>query len=334
MLTPGAHVCGKWTATSCNVVRLLGTGANGSVYLVQTATGPAALKVCSKAEDAAAEWGLLERVGRFSPRFPKPIAIDDDGDRSGVYFYLMESIPGRPLSATLPGLSCAVARSVLTQVLDGLSALHRAGCAYCDVKPENLLVAVTPQVSVRFVDVGGVTAFGRSVRQFTPFYDRGFWGLGSRQADPGYDLAAIALVWLCTLGSPPPVRLLEVSPAQRQDWLMKAVRKFPDAALRPWLLELVTGQTRDVGSALRILPPLHTTKPLHAYRVGAVAGGMAKAAAASAPITAAPPAVQTKRTRRVKHRHRRHHDWTEWLMWVSIGTAVFVTVIAWDSLLR
>ncbi|PJN91136.1 hypothetical protein CVN76_06580 [Bacillus sp. mrc49] len=35
---------------------------------------------------------------------------------------------------------------------------------------------------------------GRSVKEFTEFFDRGYWGLGSRKADPQYDLFAVAMI--------------------------------------------------------------------------------------------------------------------------------------------
>jgi serine/threonine-protein kinase len=44
------------------------------------------------------------------------------------------------------------------------------------------------------VDFGGVTQKGRSVKQFTEIYDRGYWGSGSRIADEAYDLFAFAVL--------------------------------------------------------------------------------------------------------------------------------------------
>ena len=46
---------------------------------------------------------------------------------------------------------------------------------------ENVIVADYGHVEL--VDYGGVTAVGKSIRQFTEIYDRGYWNAGSRAAD-------------------------------------------------------------------------------------------------------------------------------------------------------
>ena len=62
-----------------------------------------------------------------------------------------------------------------------------------DLKPDNLIVA-TASYKVRCIDVGGTTVVGRSIKEFTEFFDRGYWGLGTRKADPQYDLFAVAMI--------------------------------------------------------------------------------------------------------------------------------------------
>src|SRR5699024_7897336 len=47
-------------------------------------------------------------------------------------------------------------------------------------------------------DVGGMTKIGRSVKEYTNFYDRAYWRLGKRLAEPSYDLFAVAMVLLAT----------------------------------------------------------------------------------------------------------------------------------------
>ena len=36
----------------------------------------------------------------------------------------------------------------------------------------------------------------RAIKEFTEFFDRGYWGLGSRKADPQYDLFAVAMIMI------------------------------------------------------------------------------------------------------------------------------------------
>lgn len=62
---------------------------------------------------------------------------------------------------------------VLTvQLLSNLEELHRAGWVFGDLKPENLMVAERP-VKLRFIDVGGTTLNGRSIKEFTDFLTEG-----------------------------------------------------------------------------------------------------------------------------------------------------------------
>ena len=66
-----------------------------------------------------------------------------------------------------------------------------------DLKPENLIVTGPPP-SIRCIDVGGTTLQGRAIKEFTEFYDSGYWGLGTRKAEPGYDLFAVAMIMINT----------------------------------------------------------------------------------------------------------------------------------------
>ena len=47
--------------------------------------------------------------------------------------------------------------------------------------------------SVELIDYGGVSPFGR-VKQFTEWYDRGYWNAGSRTGDISYDLFSFAVM--------------------------------------------------------------------------------------------------------------------------------------------
>jgi serine/threonine-protein kinase len=75
--------------------------------------------------------------------------------------------------------------------------LHKAGWVFGDLKPDNLIVTGPPS-KIRTIDVGGTTIQGRAIKEFTEFYDRGYWGLGTRKADPAYDLFAAAMIIINT----------------------------------------------------------------------------------------------------------------------------------------
>ncbi len=62
MFAPGTVLSGKWTGETFKVQRRLGEGANGTVYLVYTVRGMAALKLCPGASEVALEWGTLAEL--------------------------------------------------------------------------------------------------------------------------------------------------------------------------------------------------------------------------------------------------------------------------------
>lgn len=71
---------------------------------------------------------------------------------------------------------------VVKQLLFQLHHLHLAGYIFGDLKLENLLIDRKTK-QVRLIDFGGVTQVGRSVREYTSYYDRGYWQKGERKAD-------------------------------------------------------------------------------------------------------------------------------------------------------
>ncbi len=320
MMAQGTKVIGKWTNTVLYVEQHLGSGANGQVYLVRSPSGRAAMKVCTRASDIAMEWGLLEKLSASSSVFPKPMFIDDSAP--DLYFYVMEWIAGEPFHQAAKYMSPTQFHGVVGALLAGFAELHATGYAFCDMKPENILVSATTPHSMRFVDVGGVTPFGRSVRQYTPFYDRGFWGLGSRKADSSYDLCGVALAVLFTSVRPPDV-LLGKSPEQRKAWLWQALRKFPSASYVPLLQRVLRGEVVD---------PVQFQREWD--RVGpATVRSRKNARPSSTAYTSSGSTSAITGKHRVTPSRTRRADWTEWLMWTSLGTAVMVMMTAWASFL-
>lgn len=301
-LTLGSVIEGKWTGARLRIERHLGSGANGDVYLVATAKGRAAMKICPSAADIALEWSILERVSPASAAFPAPMLVDDTIASGPQYFYVMEWVPGKSLDQVLLGVPNLVVNDIVQQVLSGLSELHRTSHAFCDIKPQNVMVNVSGLATVRFVDVGGVTPFGRSVRQFTPFYDRAFWGLGTRIAEPTYDLMALALMLLLTRTETPPAALMQRTPKERLAWLEKVMRRYPHPAELNVLRRVLAGKVGDATDFAALWTEAGLMNP-----------------------TPEPPDSSA-------HHHPRRH-WTTWALWGTVGAAATVSVVAWGAFL-
>lgn len=191
----GAIIHGKWHKQAYLVERMLGRGATGTVYLVNGTDGAAALKF-SNPLSITAEMNVLKAFAKVQGSSLGPSLLDaDDWENSyGVHhFYVMEYIQGPTLSGFIQARGTAWIGILLLQLLENLQALHEAGWIFGDIKPDNLIVS-GPPYTLRCIDVGGTTKMGRAVKEYTEFFDRGYWRAGSRKAEPSYDLFAAAMV--------------------------------------------------------------------------------------------------------------------------------------------
>ncbi|KZZ86541.1 protein kinase domain-containing protein [Bacillus sp. SJS] len=197
-ILPGTKIKGKWHQNEYTVIKSLGKGANGAVYLVQRSSGLAALKLSDNSMSITSEVNVLKHFSKVQGKNLGPHLFDtDDWDQGGgspvPSFYVMEYIKGVPFLDFVKARGAEWVPVLMLQLLGSLSNLHEAGWVFGDLKPENLIVTDSP-VTVKIIDVGGTTGIGRSIKEYTEFFDRGYWGMGSRKADPGYDLFAAAMI--------------------------------------------------------------------------------------------------------------------------------------------
>ncbi|MFC3040966.1 protein kinase family protein [Virgibacillus xinjiangensis] len=198
-LSPGMKIRGKWHGRTYMIKQRLGAGAIGTVYLCDSEGESVAMKVSRKGTSLAMEVNVLKSLNKVqgNPLGPYLMDVDDWHPPGGdtYTFYVMEYLQGKSLSEFVARNGSSWIGVLMLQLLDDLHRLHQSGWVYGDLKPENLLVLDKPR-RVRWVDVGGTTKVGRAIKEYTEFYDRGYWGLGSRKAEPGYDLFALAMVFL------------------------------------------------------------------------------------------------------------------------------------------
>ncbi|RSK25500.1 protein kinase family protein [Bacillus sp. HMF5848] len=197
--TAGTVIVGKWHKHSYTIVKVLGKGATGVVYLVRTQKGFAALKVSFNGMSVTAEVNVLKAFAKVqgSTLGPSLLDVDDWEDRGKqpVAFYVMEYIKGESMTHFVNNHGTEWLPVLILQLLDNLSGIHDIGWVFGDLKPDNLIVS-GPPIRIRCIDVGGTTMQGRAVKEFTEFFDRGYWGFGSRKAEPSYDLFAIGMIMM------------------------------------------------------------------------------------------------------------------------------------------
>ncbi|MBO1004708.1 serine/threonine protein kinase [Pseudogracilibacillus auburnensis] len=192
----GTIIIGKWQNKKYHLLKELGSGANGVVYLAKESSRHVALKMSMDSYSITSEVNVLKALAKVQGYALGPFLYEmDDWDVGSkkIHFYVMEYINGPDLLSFVSQKGRVWAGIMVLQLLDILERLHKQGWIFGDLKPENLIVT-GPTPHIRCIDVGGTTMNGRAVKEFTEFYDRGYWELGSRKADIQYDLFSTAML--------------------------------------------------------------------------------------------------------------------------------------------
>ena len=148
---------------SYQILRLLGTGAMGEVYLAEHRHLKRKAAVKLLAPELVGRPDLLERFfleARATSAIAHPGIVqvfDCEVDATGRPYIVMEYLEGQTLAALLaergplPGPTAArLARGMA----EALEAAHAKGIIHRDLKPENIFVQATPPDSVKLVDFG------------------------------------------------------------------------------------------------------------------------------------------------------------------------------------
>lgn len=199
-LRPDTLIKGKWHHNRYRIKKKLGAGAVGSVYLAEKENGlQVALKISEQQASLTIEVNVLKSLQRVRGNRLGPSLFDVDDWKSPLgktySFYVMEYVKGTDLLSFTRNRGREWIGVFMLQLLEDLEMLHQTGWIFGDLKTDNLIVVTRP-VKVRWVDVGGTTQQGRAIKEYTEFYDRGYWGLGTRKAEPSYDLFSFAMIFI------------------------------------------------------------------------------------------------------------------------------------------
>ena len=128
--------------------RTLGQGGMGVVYLATDVAldRPVAVKVVHPelaVHNSIAQRFLAEARVIAKLRHPNIVAIHAAGETAGVFWYVMDYVPGETLRDRLNRegtIDPATARRILGEIAGALDAAGRQGVVHRDVKPENILI--------------------------------------------------------------------------------------------------------------------------------------------------------------------------------------------------
>ena len=168
---PAADLVGQVIADRYHVVKKLGEGGMGQVYLAEHVKmgRRSAIKVMNPSmvhdPDAVARFNR-EAANASRITHPNVCAIYDFGETpDGLIYLAMEFVEGEPLTDVLTReqtLPPARAASIFLQVADALQAAHDLSIVHRDLKPDNIMLTRARDGSdiVKVVDFGIAKAVG------------------------------------------------------------------------------------------------------------------------------------------------------------------------------
>ncbi len=148
-MEPGAAL-GHYT-----ILRKLGSGGMGDVYLAQDTTLARQVALKMVRPDVAAD---PARRARFEAEARAVAALNHPNivtvhtiERAGdAHFITMEYIAGRPLSAEIPAAGLPIRRflDLALPLVEAVAAAHEQGVTHRDLKPDNVMVSAGGRVKV------------------------------------------------------------------------------------------------------------------------------------------------------------------------------------------
>ena len=168
---PASDLVGQVVADRYHVVKKLGEGGMGQVYLAEHVKmgRRSAIKVMNPSmvhdPDAVARFNR-EASNASRITHPNVCAIYDFGETSdGLIYLAMEFIEGEPLTDLIEregALPVARAAAIFLQVADALQAAHDLGIVHRDLKPDNIMLSRRKGGgdTVKVVDFGIAKAVG------------------------------------------------------------------------------------------------------------------------------------------------------------------------------
>lgn len=147
------------------VLRIIGTGGMGNVYLAQQKSVGRLVAIKFLQADLTHDHNAVKRFLKEAKALsqlthPNAVTFHDFGqDPSGLLYLVMEYVHGATLNATLERagtLPVETACRVMIQLCDALGAAHHLGIVHRDLKPSNIMLARQPdgKVMLKVLDFG------------------------------------------------------------------------------------------------------------------------------------------------------------------------------------
>ena len=217
------------------VLRLLGQGGMGSVYLARERLLErlVAVKVLRSelVHGDARERFIREARTAAKLTHPHIVPLYSFGQAEDTLFYIMGFVDGESLEDRLKRtgrLGSSEARRILAELADALEYAHSNGVVHRDIKPDNILIdrasgrAILTDFGIAKVAAGGMTITRTGMIVGTPLYMSPEQAAGDREVDGRTDLYSLGVIGYRMLTGRPPFEGASI-----QDLFVKQATQSP-----------------------------------------------------------------------------------------------------------
>lgn len=192
-------ISGRWNKKEYYIMKKLGGGGVGDVYLASCSSGLMAIKMSRDMLSITKEYNWMKKY-KGRNYVPAVYELDDFETKGCIYhFFTMEYIEGYDLGKVIDkNMSIKLRLQLFAIILKIIWDINKEGLIYSDLKQENIMVDKKNK-SIRLIDFGSVTEAGLGIKEYTPIYDRAYWGLGKRLADSSYQTFSATILLISLL---------------------------------------------------------------------------------------------------------------------------------------
>jgi serine/threonine-protein kinase len=225
---------------NCRILKKLGEGGMGSVYLARDLTleREVALKII--APELARRPGLMARfrveaIAQARLNHSHIVTIHSFDQEKDIYYIVMEYVDGKTLKAVIKekgSLPAAQALPIFLQVLDGIAYAHSQGVVHRDIKPSNIFLTIHQTAKIgdfgiaKVEGIEGLTRVGTTLG--SPVYSSPEQLLG-KKVDERTDVYSLGITLYRMLTGAPPFKAPEGSDYELIKQTIDAVPQKPSA---------------------------------------------------------------------------------------------------------